>query len=225
MDHLPFRRLVAAHIAVMVVIALAGTTAIVALRGTSRRVTEAREIDRQLVVLDRLRADARELGLSARRFVLIGDLKEKLRIQAIEADMAARRHEVGPLSTLTNADVLDRALDDYIAALDKVIESNTDDTVQRLEHFERELVRIRAPLAMAFDDVISRERATRSDLRAADRLVTIAQWAIGLACGLGLVLSIGASIALRRRSRPTLSASAIAAPRGDSPRDQPSLLH
>jgi hypothetical protein len=222
---LPFRRLVAAQIAVMVVIALAGTTAIVALRGTTRRVIEARQIDHQLVLLHRLRADARELGLSARRFILIGDLKEKLRIQAIEADMAARRHEVIPLSTLTNADVLDRALDDYIASLDKVLEVSSDDTVQRLQHFETELVRIRAPLAMAFEDVISRERAARGDLRSADRLVTIAQWAVGAACGLGLLLSLGASIALRRRARPIYAAAALAAPRGDPPQDHPSLLH
>ncbi len=209
----------------MVVIALAGTTAIVALRGTTRRVMEAREIDHQLVLLDRLRADSRELGLSARRFLLIGDLKEKLRIQAIEADIAARRHEVGPLAAVTNIDVLDRALEDYIGALDKVLEVSSDDTVQRLEHFETELVRIRAPLAMAFDDVISRERAARVDLRSADHLVAVAQWAVGIACGLGLLLSLGAAIALRRRARPAYAATSITAPRGDPPQDHPSLLH
>lgn len=224
MDKLQFRRLVAAHVAVMLVIALAGTTAIVALRGTTRRVTEASEIDQQLALLHHLRADARELGLSARRFVLIGDLKEKLRIQAIEADMAARRHKVGPHTELTNADVLDRALDDYIAALDKVLEVSSEDTIQRLEHFESQLVKIRAPLTMAFDDVISRERAARVDLRSADRLVTIAQWAVGIACGLGLVLAFGASIALRRETRPMYTSAASGSSRGDSPHDQPSLL-
>jgi hypothetical protein len=224
-DQQLIRRLVIAHVAAIFAIGLAGATAIIALRGTTERVAQARTIDDRLAMLDRLRADTRELGLSARRFILSGDLKEKLRIQAIEADMVSRRALFGPRSPLTNGDVLAATLDDYIASLDTAIGVTNDDTVQRLEQFESQLVRIRAPLSSAFDDVISRERAARANLRSADRLVTIAQWAIGVACGLGLALALGALIAMRRRppTRPALLG--VAAVPSAPPGDRPSLLH
>jgi hypothetical protein len=189
------------HGAIVVVIIVGVAAALGALRTAAHQADEARRIDTELVVLHGLRADTREMALSARRYILGGDRKEALRIQAIVAAMRAARAQVGPHSGLPKRQELEAALDEYIASLSNAIEIAEVDTIARLSHFEDELVRVRAPLSSVFDDIVSRERTARASLRSVDRLIPVAQWAVLAAGFIGILSALSAAAFVLRTPR------------------------
>jgi signal transduction histidine kinase len=193
------RRLVLANSAVLVVIALIAVTAFVALRSTRQQLEQARKIDHRLVVVDRLRSESRELGLSARRYMLSGDLKEQQRVFAIVHEMKKERAQLDARRSLAKGGELEADLDQYIASLTNAMSFDDDDPIVRLSRFEDELARIRSPLSSTFDAIISRERSRREDLRSAHSLARSAQWGVLIASSLGALLLIGGSLSVLRR--------------------------
>jgi signal transduction histidine kinase len=197
------RRLILVHASLVIVIALGATTAVLALRSTRSQVAQSREIDERLAMLDRLRADTRELAQSARRYMLSGDLKEQQRVLAIVHAIKDERERLHARATLPSGAVLEADLDEYVAALLGVMSIDDDDAIRRLADFEDELVRIRNPLVMTFDEIASRERARRDTLRSTQTLARGAQWAVLVSSVLGILLAIGAAIGvLRKLSSP-----------------------
>lgn len=187
-----------ASVAVIVVIALMAATAIVALRSTRHQLDLSREIDHRLAIVDHLRSETRALALSARRFILSGDLKEQQRVLSIVYAMKGEREQLDARRTLDKGAILEADLEEYIAALKHAMSFDDDDPIVRLSRFEDELVRIRSPLSSTFDEIISRERAKGDALRSAQTLARSAQWAVLLAGILGAMLVIGTWIAAPR---------------------------
>jgi len=183
----------------MLVIALAAATALVALRATEQQVRDTRQIDHRLTVLHQLRADTRELGLSARRYILSGDRKERLRIQAIVAATYPTRLKIRSGSKASSVSQLDLAIDEYAASLSNALEISEEDPMLRLSHFEDELARIRAPLSMAFDEAISRDRAKRKTVGTPRPFTSMAQSMILLAAALGVGLALAVLVLVLRR--------------------------
>jgi signal transduction histidine kinase len=194
--------LILVHVSLVVVIGLSAATAVIALRSTREQAARSREIDHRVALLDGLRAQTRELALSARRYVLGGDMMEQQRVIAIVHAMKADREKLHARDTLAKGAILEADLEEYIAALDDAMSVDDDDAVTRLAQFEDQLVKIRGPLAMTFDDIISSERARRDTLRSAQTLATGAQWAVLIASVLGALLVIDAArVGLRRVDR------------------------
>jgi signal transduction histidine kinase len=197
------RRFVFANVAVLLIIGLGAATAIVALDWTTAQLDEARAIDHRLIMIDRMRAETRELGLAARRYVMVGDLQEQQRALAIVHDIKAQRDRLAARATLANGALLEAELDEFIASLNHAMGFDDADPIVRLSKFEDELARIRGPLALQFDDVVSRERARRESLRSTLSLARYAQWAISIASLLGAVLVVGTGAGVLRRTRAT----------------------
>lgn len=184
-------------------------TAVMSLRSTRHQLDEARQIDRRLALIDRLRTETRELGLSARRYMLGGDLKEQQRVLAIVHDMKREREVLNARASLAKGAILEADLDEFIAALTNAMTFDDEEPIVRLSRFEDELARIRSPLAMTFDEIVSRERARRQDLRSAHSFARIAQWAVGIAGLLGAVLIGIGTITVLRRSRGASSEDVV----------------
>jgi hypothetical protein len=191
------RRIVLANIAVVAVVVLIAVTAVVALRTTRQNLEEARAIDHRLAVIDRLRTETRELQLSARRFVMTGDLEEQQRVFAIVQDMRAQRARLGPATAFKHAARLFADLDEYVAALTALMSVEDSDPIARLSAFEDDLARIRAPLAGTFDEIVSAQRMQRESLRSADTLARGAQWGVGIAGALAVLLLGFATVDMR----------------------------
>jgi hypothetical protein len=164
------------------------------------------------------------MGLSARRYILGGDRKEELRIQAIVAAMYAARAHVGPQTGLPKRADLEAALDEYVASLSNAIEIEEPDTVARLSHFEDELVRVRARLSLVFDDIVSRERTARQSLRSVDRLIPAAQWAVLGAGVIGILSALLAAAFVLRTRRTMVGMPASASGPMPPARDEPAVL-
>jgi signal transduction histidine kinase len=195
------RRLLLANGAVLVVITLVAVTALAALRSTGQQLEQARQIDHRLMLLDRLRNDSRELGLSARRYMLTGDLKEQQRVLAIVHEMKKQRAELDARTSLAKGGELEADLDEYIASLTNAMSFDDDDPIARLSRFEDALERARNPLSLTFGAIMSRERERREDLRSAHSLARGAQWAVLIASALGALLLIGGSLSVLRQLR------------------------
>lgn len=183
------------------VIALMTATSVLALRTTKHQLEEAKRIDHRLIAIDRLRAQARELGLSARRFVLTGDQKEQQRVLAIIHDMNRHRKQLGLRAAVEKGGVLEADLDEYIAALVNTMSFDDDDPIVKISHFEDELARIRAPIQMTFDEVVAGEHERRESLRSARTIARAAQWGLGAAGALTIVIVAGLGIGVLRRAR------------------------
>jgi signal transduction histidine kinase len=192
-------RLIAVHVSLVLVIALGAVTAILALRTTHEQAAQSRAIDQRLAMLDRLRADTRELALSARRHVLSGDLEEQQRVLAIVHDLRAHRERLQARATLHKGAMLEADIDEYVAALVQLMSVEDDDPLERLARFEDGLVVIRAPLATTFDEIVTHERARRDAMRSAQWLARGAQWAVLIASVLGVVIAIGAAVVVLRK--------------------------
>jgi signal transduction histidine kinase len=188
-------RLVLANAAIVVVIALMAATAILALRSTREQLDASRQLDQRLAIIDHLRSSTRALALSARRFMLSGDLKEQQRVFAIVHEMKGERERLDARRTLDKGAILEADIAEYVAALTHAMSFDDDDPIVRFSRFEDELVRIRGPLASTFDEIISRERAKGDALRSAQTLAHGAQWAVLIASILGIVLVVGTSMA------------------------------
>jgi signal transduction histidine kinase len=140
--------------------------------------------------------------------VLSGDLEEQQRVLAIVHDMRAQRAHLGARTTLAKGAELEADLDEYIASLTNAMSFDDADAVVRLSRFEDELARIRAPLSTTFDDILSRERTRRGNLRSAHSLAQLGQWGVAIGCVLGMMLVLSSVIAVTRWLA-TSSASAI----------------
>ena len=196
------KRLALATSAIVVVIVLVAATAIAALRTTEGRVNEAREIDRRLATIDQLRNETRDMALSARRKILSGDLKEQQRVLAIIQNIRIERTKLNPRASLVKGAELEAQLDEYAASLVHAMSFDDDNAVARLSRFEDELARIRAPLSLAFDDIISRERSRREELRSAESLARAARWAVLVASVLSLLLVVTTARSVVRKLAP-----------------------
>jgi signal transduction histidine kinase len=203
------KRLLLGHASIVLVIVLSTTTALITLRSTIHQTERTSEIDRRIVLIDHLRGDARELARSARRFLLTGDLKEQQRVLAIEGEMNQERTRGA-----NREPALDDSLDDYIAAVVNSLSNDRADPGAALARFEDDLIRARGPLTLAFDSIIARERAKLDASRSSQQLARGAQWALVIAAGLGVLLTIGSTLAvrflLRRHTDRARGAEAIA---------------
>lgn len=217
MDRAARKRFLLANTTVLVVLVGMAATAILALRTTTDQVEQARQIDHRLARIDQLRASTRELGLSARRYILSGDQKEQQRVLAIVQDMRRAREGLAARSTLQNGAMLEADLEEFIAASMNAMSIEDVDPVGRLSKFEDELARIRAPISATFDDVIAKERARRESLRSASSIAHIAQIGVGIAAGIALLLIVGFVI-------PAVRTSSILANRDEAAPTEPSLL-
>jgi hypothetical protein len=217
-DRAARKRFLLANTTVLVVLAAMAATAILALRTTTDQVEQARQIDHRLARVDQLRRETRELGLSARRYILSGDQKEQQRVLAIVQDMRRVRESLAARSTLHNGAVFEADLEEFIAAMMNAMSIEDVDPIGRLSKFEDELVRIRAPMSATFDDVVAKERARRESLRSASSVAHIAQIGVGIAAGIAALLILGFVIPAARKG----SGQAMA--REDVPPTEPSVL-
>jgi signal transduction histidine kinase len=203
------KRLWLGHASIVLVIVLSTATALVALRATIRQTERTSEIDHRIVLIDQLRANARELARSTRRFLLTGDLEEQQRVLAIEAEMNQDRTRVAK-----REQALDDGLDNYIGAVVSGLGNDRTDPGAALARFEDDLIRARGPLSLAFDNMIARERAQLEASRSSQRLARGAQWALVIAAALGVLLTIGSTLVVsalhRRHSDRVHGAEAVA---------------
>jgi hypothetical protein len=190
----------------LVVLVAMAATAVLALRTTQDNVEQARLIDHRLARVDQLRGATRELGLSARRYILSGDQKEQQRVLAIVQDMRRVRVELAPRSTLQRGAMLEADLEEFNAALLAAMSIEDVDPIGRLSKFEDELVRIRAPIASTFDEVVAKERARRESLRSASTVARVAQIGVGIAAAVAALLVIAVVIPAGRRTVPRRAA-------------------
>ncbi|HEU0030319.1 MAG TPA: HAMP domain-containing sensor histidine kinase [Kofleriaceae bacterium] len=190
-------RLIAACSAIALVIVLGTTAAFVALRSMVRHAERGVATSQRLVTIEQLRADARELARSARRYLISGDGKERQRVFAIERQMKLDGAQIR-----SDEPALDRALDRYTSAVVRAFENPSGDTARALARFEDELARARAPLAEVFETVVGEQQ--QSDVgRAAStrRFGIVAQAALATATVLALALVFGVGVAVRRGAR------------------------
>lgn len=214
--HRAFRtRLILAHVGIAIVLVACAATAIVALRHAAKQTEVARSIDARLELIETLRADTREIAMSARRHVLSGDTKEHQRVLSITEDIATKRAQLQVIDLGAQARVLEGQIETYLAAV--IFGMTVDegaDTVARLARFEEDLVRVRAPLVATFDDIVERERTRRDASMTARSLARGARWAVLSAMVLGIGLVIGTVVSVVRRLEPMLPrAVAFPAPR------------
>jgi signal transduction histidine kinase len=208
------KQLVLASTTIVLVIALGAVTGIVALRSSVSAQAEARAIDRQLVVTERLRNRAREIATSGRRYMQSGDRKEQQRVLAIIDDVKQDRALLDSRFTLPYGPKLEASLDEYQLGVIDAMADFHEDPVERLTRFEDRVEKVRLPLSATFDDLIAHERARRSALRSASSLGRSAQWTLLLASVIGVLLAIGLCVAvLRKLSRVGPSVAVSPTPR------------
>ena len=208
-------RLILANAGVILVLTLMALAALFALRTTGQRVAEARQIDHRIALLDDIRGDAREIAVSARRYILSGELEEQQRVVAIVHEMRAERRRLAARTTLAKGAELEADLEEYIASLTNAMYLEDADPIVRLSRFEDELARVRPSLTSTFNEVIARERARREALRSGHALARIAQWAVGIACALGIVLVIASLRAMMRKLAPSARTETITRSRNE----------
>lgn len=200
MDRQLGNRILIGHASIALVIVLGAVTALVALESTIRRAERTREIEARLTLVRELRADARELARSARRYLLSGNSQDRQRVFAIDEDLRAKRDALRSRSTYSPGWVAD--LDEYSATLTTAMSRTTDD-IATIAHFEDELLRVRNALDSALDSIVAGERARRTTLQASTTLARRAQWVLALVSTLGLALvvitGVGAFRLLARR--------------------------
>lgn len=203
------KRLVLGHASIVLVIVLSTATALVALRSVIHQAERTSELDRRIVLIDHLRADVRELARSARRYLLIGDRKEYQRVLAIESEMNQERSRIAK-----REQELDKRLDGYVGAVMRGLSNDRADPGAALTRFEDDLIRVRAPLSLAFDGMIARERTKLDASRSSQRLARGAQLALVITAVLGVLLTIGSTFTvamlLRRQIARTRGAEAVA---------------
>jgi signal transduction histidine kinase len=200
------------------VIVLGAVTGIVALRSSVSAQTEARAIDSQIVVTERLRSRAREIVASGRRYMQSGDRKEQQRVLAIIDDLKRDRALLDSRYTLPYGPKVEATLDEYQLGLIDAMADFHEDPVERLTRFEDRVEKVRLPLSAAFDDLIAHERTRRSQLRSASSLGRSAQWTLLLASAIGVLLAIGLCVAVLRKLSRLGPAHAAA------PNTRPALL-
>ncbi|HSD86419.1 MAG TPA: hypothetical protein VLB44_02855 [Kofleriaceae bacterium] len=166
------------------------------MRSTRNQLADARQIDRQVALLDRLREQTRDLGLSARRYMITLDLQHKQHFLAVADDLKNARKVLDARHLISGGPVLEADLDAYISGLTFQISDYEEDPVARLNRFEDKLVGVRAPLASVFDEMIARLRARREKLRSTQSLALGAQWTVGIAGLLGILIAVGGCISL-----------------------------
>jgi signal transduction histidine kinase len=193
------KQLVLASTTIVLVIVLGAITGIVALRSSVSAQGQARTIDRQVIVAERLRDRAREMAASGRRYMQSGDQKEQQRVLALIDEMKQDRTRLDLRFTLPYGPKLEATLDEYqLGVIDALADFN-DDPVERLTRFEDRLEKVRLPLMATFDDLIGHERSQRTALRSASQLGRGAQWTLLIASAIGVLLAIGLCIAVLRR--------------------------
>ena len=202
------KRLILGHVSIVVVIVLSTATALLALRSTIHQTERTSEIDEQLALIEHLRSDARELARSARRYLLTGDGKEQQRVFAIEGEMNHER------ARLHDGHAFDRELDAYVSTIVRSLAGERGEPGPALARFEDDLVRVRNPLGLQFDELVSRVRAQRDASRSSQRLARGSQWALASAAVLGVLLTLGSIVvvvrALRRQAERLRGAEAVA---------------
>lgn len=203
------KRLLLGHVSIVLVIVLSAATALVALRSTIHQAERRSQVERRIARIEQLRAEARELGRSARRFLLTGDFKEQQRVLAIQSEMDRERKLVA-----TREHALDYGLDKYVGTVIDSLSSDHAEPSMALTRFEDDLIRVRGPLSVAFDAIVARERAALDASRLSQRVAISAQWALMIAAALGVVLTIGStilvSVLLRRYAVRARGAEAVA---------------
>jgi len=219
------KRLVLGTSTIVLVILLSAVTAFVALRSTRNQLRQSRDIDHRLALLDRLRGQTRELGLSTRRYMISLDLKEKLRVTAIADEMKRDREALDARHTIAMGPVLEADIDQYVVALLALMSDYEDEPIARLMHFEDELVRIHAPLSTTFDAIIAVQRSRRDELRSAQTLARGAQWTVSIASLLGVLLVIGGCVTLLRATTRSVGCADLVASLDDADRSEPSVLY
>lgn len=220
------KRIVAMHASLVVVIIVCAASALVALRTTLRHSEDRRVIDERLSRVERIRGDTREIALSARRYVLAGDLKEQQRVLAIAASMGSERERLRAASLRPEGVALDTGIDAYVQAMLSAMTAEEGDAIARLGHFEDELMRARKQLGQQFDLFVASERQRRGASHTMHVLTRAAQWGVLISGALGVILAIAAATGALRRlgsvaPRPTnLPAEPAVAPAsaGDEPR-------
>jgi CHASE3 domain sensor protein len=188
-------RILIGHASIALVIVLSAVTALVALGSTVRRAERTREIEARLTLLRDLRADARELAASARRYLLSGNAQDRQRVFAIDAELRSERDALRAQSSYPPGWVAD--LDEYSATLTTAM-SRTADDVATIAHFEDELLRVHNALDLALDSIVARERAHLDKLQSSTTLARRAQWALAVVSALGLALVVLTGLAAFR---------------------------
>lgn len=200
------KRLVLGHVSMIAVILLSTTTAFIALRSMTHQTERTSETDKRLTEIDQLRTNARELARSTRRYLLTGDGKEQQRVRETEAAMNKDREHLGP--------EFENRLDDYVATVVRTLTSERADPGAALARFEDDLVRVRGPLSVMFEQIVSRERAQLDAAQSSQRLARTAQWALAIAAALSVLVTIGSILvvlrALRRQAERVRRAEAVA---------------
>jgi signal transduction histidine kinase len=141
--------------------------------------------------------------------LLTGDLKEQQRVFAIADEMDRERAR---LTVDTKA--LQNEVDNYVSTLVHDMSVDRTEPGVALTRFEDDLMRVRTPLNLAFDQIVSHERGLLDASRSSQRLARGAQWALAIAAVLGVLLTIGSTLAvaylIRRHSERTRAAETVA---------------
>jgi CHASE3 domain sensor protein len=193
------KQLVLACLTIVLVIALGAVTGVTALRRSMSQQDAARTIDAHIALLEKLRASIREMGASARRYMISGDHKEQQRVLALLDDARAERGQLDVRNSLPHEPLLEVDLDEFTLGVLSATSSFEDDPVVRLTRFENKLEQVRLPLSASFDDVIGRERSRRTAVRDAQNLARSAEWTLLLASSIGVILVVGLCLSVMRR--------------------------
>lgn len=220
------KRVIVMHASLVVVIVVCAASALVALRTTLRHAEDRRAIDERLSRVERIRGDTRAIAQSARRYVLTEDPKEQQRVLAIAATMGSERERLRAGSLRPDGGALDTGIDAYVQAVLNAMTAKQGDALARLGHFEDELSRARARLAVPFDLFVAGERQRREASHTMHVLTRAAQWGVLISGALGVILAIAAATgALRhlggaaaRPNNPSAEPAVAPAPASDEPR-------
>jgi len=192
------KRLIVGQAAILLVLAAAVTTAILALRSMEQHTAQATEIHARLAHLNQLRADARELARSARRYVLTRDPQDRQRVFAIETRVDKDRELLRDGTTRESARELEHGLDAYVSVVIRAMSESADNLAPTLARFEDDLVRARSSVGSAFDELILHERSRLHSAESSRRLVRGARWALLIAGALGGLLVVGVTFSVTR---------------------------
>ena len=209
MDRHVRNRLVIGHAAIALVLILGAATTFVALEAAVRRDDRTAAVEQRLALIRDLRADTRALAISARRYLLSGDWKDRDHVFAVNDQVSKRRNALRARSAYPAGWTAD--LGEYTATLTTAMSRNTDD-IATVAHFEDELQRVRNALDITLDSIVARERSELASQKSMT-LARRAQWASVVASVLGLALLLATGVSVFRLVRPSAR------------RRQPSLPH
>lgn len=196
-----------AGLCLVLIVAIVGS--MIALRVTHRESEHMARLDARLQRLAHVRAATDEIGRSARRYVLSGDVEDKQLVGAIAAELRSGREGRRGTLSVGEALAIDTAVDRYVAEVTRAMDQFDEEFLTRLDRFEVALLDARNALGVVLDRDTSRRQREREDSLAARTVARLASWATAAACVAALLLAFALLIHTERGKGEDRSGSAV----------------